>query len=53
MGAYNLDTVLKKWERGELTAEQTIGQILLLLRAMTERIGQLETQQEANRRQAK
>lgn len=53
MSAYNLDTVLQKWERGELTTEQAIGQILLLLRSVTERVGQLETQLETTRRQAK
>ena len=29
MSAYDLDTILKKWERAELSTEQAIGQILL------------------------
>lgn len=42
MSAYELDTILKKWERGELTAEQAIGQVLQLLQVLAERVGQLE-----------
>ena len=42
MGAYELDAILKKWERGELTAEQAIGQVLQLLQELAERVGQLE-----------
>jgi hypothetical protein len=28
MGAYSIDTLIRKWGRGELTVEQVIGQIL-------------------------
>lgn len=53
MGAYNLDTILKKWERGELSTEQAVGQILLQLQSLTQRLGQLEVAQESSRRQDK
>lgn len=42
MSAYELDTVLKKWERGDLSAEQAIGQVLQLLQELSARVGQLE-----------
>jgi hypothetical protein len=51
MSAYDLDTVLKKWEREELTTEQAIGQILLLLQSISQRVGRLEVAQENIRRQ--
>ena len=53
MSAYDLDTVVKKWEQAELTTEQAIGQILLLLNNFSERIGRLEVIQANNRRQDK
>lgn len=51
MSAYDLDTMLKKWEREELTTEQAVGQILLLLQSVSQRIGRLEVTQENIRRQ--
>ena len=51
MSAYDLDTMLKKWEREELTTEQAVGQILLLLQTVSQRIGRLEVAQENIRRQ--
>ncbi len=51
MSAYDLDTVLKKWERDELSTEQAVGQILLLLQTILHRLGRLEVAQENNRRQ--
>lgn len=51
MGAYDLDTILKKWERAELSADQAIGQILLLLQSISYRVGRLEVAQAKNRRQ--
>jgi len=53
MGAYDLDTLLKKWEREELSTEQAIGQILLLMQSISHRVGRLEVAQENNRRQNK
>jgi hypothetical protein len=49
MSAYDLDTVLKKWERAELSTEQAVGQILQLLDALSERVGRLETEQAKHR----
>jgi len=51
MSAYDLDTMLKKWEREELTTEQAVGQILLLLQSISHRVGRLEVAQENIRRQ--
>lgn len=51
MGAYDLDTMLKKWEREELTTEQAVGQILLLLQSISQRVGRVEVTQENIRRQ--
>ena len=42
MSAYELETVLKKWKRGDLTSEQAVGQVLLLLEALSVRVGNLE-----------
>ncbi len=38
MGTYGLEGVIRAWERGDLTTEQAIGQILLLLREVEERV---------------
>ena len=53
MSAYDLDTILKKWGRADLTTEQAIGQILLLLQSISQRVGRLEVAQAKNRRQDK
>jgi hypothetical protein len=53
VSAYDLETILKKWERAELSAEQAIGQILLLLQGISKRIGRLEVEQAKNRHQEK
>lgn len=53
MGAHDLDILLKKWERDELTTEQAVGQMLLLLHSLAQRVGRLEVAQEKNRRQEK
>ncbi|HEY68528.1 MAG: hypothetical protein DRI79_09595 [Chloroflexi bacterium] len=42
MGTYGLDGVICAWERGQLTTEQAIGQILLLLQELEERLRILE-----------
>jgi chromosome segregation ATPase len=42
MGTYGLDGVIKAWEQEQLTTEQAIGQILLLLQELQERIRSLE-----------
>jgi hypothetical protein len=53
MSAYDLETILKKWERAELSTEQAIGQILLLLHSISYRLGRLEVAEAKNRRQDK
>jgi hypothetical protein len=42
MGNYGLDELITRWEREKLTTEQMIGQILLILRSLTERVRDLE-----------
>ncbi len=42
MGAYSLDKLIRKWGRGELTVEQTIGQILLHVQALQSSVASLE-----------
>jgi hypothetical protein len=42
MGSYNLEDLITLWEREKLTTEQAIGQIILVLQALSERIRELE-----------
>lgn len=42
MSRYTLPELLKMWERADLSNEQAIGQLLLHLQALSERVGQLE-----------
>lgn len=42
MGTYGLEGVIRAWEREQLTTEQAIGQILLLLQDLEGRIRRLE-----------
>ncbi len=42
MSAYKLEKVIHLWDVGKLTQEQAIGQILLLLKELHERLGELE-----------
>jgi hypothetical protein len=42
MSNYNLDELIARWEREKVTTEQVIGQILLLLRSLVERVEELE-----------
>ena len=42
MGSYNLDELIVLWEREKLTTEQTVGQILMTLRSLHQRIRELE-----------
>ena len=39
---YELPELIKRWEREQLTGEQAIGQILLWLAALAERLARLE-----------
>lgn len=47
MGTYSLDEIMKRWRKGELTADQAIGQILQLLQNVSKRLGNLERRLEA------
>ena len=46
---YGLDGVLRLWEVGKLTTEQAIGQILLLVRQLDERVQELENRADDQR----
>ena len=49
MGTYGLQEVIRRWERGKLTTEQAIGQILLLLLELERRVRELERQSQSSR----
>ncbi|MEM7348461.1 MAG: hypothetical protein AAF485_29900 [Chloroflexota bacterium] len=42
---YPLPELIKRWEREQITIEQTIGQLLLLLGHLSKRVAQLEAAQ--------
>lgn len=42
MGNYNLDELITLWEREKLTTEQAVGQILLILGWLNQRVRELE-----------
>jgi len=50
---YALPDLIKRWEREELTVEQAIGQILLWLDDLGERIQRLENGQQQQKMEAK
>ena len=50
MSAYDMDSLLNKWERGTITTEQAIGQILLLIQGVSQRVGDLERRMAQRRR---
>jgi hypothetical protein len=50
MSHYEIDEIITRWAKSELTAEQAIGQILLHLQALTKRMGQIEKQLTRQRR---
>jgi len=45
MEKYPVSELIKKWEREDITMEQAIGQILLWLVALVERVVRLEISQ--------
>lgn len=49
MSAYELSRVLEKWDREELTADQAIGQLLLLVESLNRRVGGIERRLERMR----
>jgi len=42
MATYSLDVLLRKWGREELSLEQAVGQILLIIQRFDQRISVLE-----------
>ena len=50
MGTYSLETLIRKWGLSELTAEQAIGQILLILQKLARRVEALEEKGEGAHR---
>ena len=42
MSNYNLDELITRWEHEKVTTEQVVGQVLLMLRSLAERIEELE-----------
>ena len=42
MGTYGLESVIRAWEQEDLTTEQAIGQILLLMQELKERLRVIE-----------
>ncbi|WP_420643813.1 hypothetical protein [Candidatus Leptofilum sp.] len=49
MGNYTLNEVIRRWTRGDMTTEQTVGQTLLILQDMARRVGVLEKLREEER----
>ncbi|MCB8943938.1 MAG: hypothetical protein H6658_09300 [Ardenticatenaceae bacterium] len=50
MSTYDMDLLLNKWERGTITTEQAVGQMLLLIQEVSQRVGSLEKRMEQRRR---
>jgi len=42
VGAYRLEQIILDWKTDRLTTEQAVGQILLLLQQIEQRVGNLE-----------
>lgn len=49
MASYQVDEAIKRWGRGDLTAEQAIGQLFQLLQDLGIRVGSLEQRMEERR----
>lgn len=43
MGNYTLEYIIQEWGKGNLTAEQVIGQVLLWVQKLQERLDRAET----------
>ncbi|MBC7249451.1 MAG: hypothetical protein H5T62_04135 [Anaerolineae bacterium] len=44
MGTYPLEFIIREWGKGNLTIEQVLGQVLLLLQQLEARVRELERQ---------
>jgi hypothetical protein len=51
MSSYNLEQIIRKWTKEELTTEQAIGQILLQMQLLSVRVGTLEKRFEKKRKE--
>ena len=49
MGTYTLEEVIKRWTRSDMTTEQVVGQMLLIIQDVARRVGVLEKLREADR----
>jgi hypothetical protein len=52
MSSYNLDQIIKKWIKEELTTEQAVGQILQQMQLLSARVGTLEKRFEKRRKES-
>jgi len=43
MGTYTLEHIIREWKKGELTADQVIGQILLMIQDIQKQLAQIES----------
>lgn len=43
MGTYPVETIIREWTKGNLTNEQAIGQIMLLIQELQDRLKEIET----------
>jgi hypothetical protein len=43
MGTYPVETIIREWTKGNLTNEQAIGQILLLIQELRAQLQEIET----------
>jgi serine phosphatase RsbU (regulator of sigma subunit) len=49
MGTYDWQQLIRRWQSGELSVEQAVGQLILHLQELSERVGRLETEFEVQR----
>jgi hypothetical protein len=50
MNTYHISEIVKMWEHVELTVDQTIGQLILHIQELTQRVNALERRLEATGR---
>lgn len=50
MNTYNISEIIKMWEHVELTVDQAIGQLMLHIQELTQRINTLERRLEGEHR---
>lgn len=50
MNTYNISEIIKMWEHVELTVDQAIGQLMLHIQELTQRVNTLERRLEAGQR---